>query len=50
MGTLSDAHTTGDTPHLSAGQIVAHHNWVWTHLAVPAERTLKVLTVAQAFA
>lgn len=47
---LSDAHTTGDRPHLGAGQIVAHHNWVWTHLAVPAERTLKVLTVEQAFA
>lgn len=47
---LSDAHTTGDRPHLSGGQIVAHHNWVWSQLAVPAGRMLKVLTVQQAFA
>lgn len=47
---LADAHTTGDRPHLSAAQIVAHHNWVWTHLAVPAGRTLQVLTTTQAFA
>ena len=46
---LADAHTTGDRPHLSAGQIIAHHNWVWTHLAVPAGRKLQVQTVQQAF-
>lgn len=47
---LSDAHTTGDRPHLNAGQIVAHHNWVWSHLALPAGRSLQVQTVQQAFA
>jgi nicotinamidase-related amidase len=47
---LSDAHTTGDRPHLGAGQIVAHHNWIWSHLALPVARSLQVLTVEQAFA
>lgn len=47
---LADAHTTGDRPHLSAAQIIEHHNWVWTHMAAPAGRSIQVRTVAQAFA
>ena len=47
---LSDAHTTGDRPHLSAEKIIEHHNWVWANMALPAGRSLKVQTVAQAFA
>ena len=46
---LSDAHTTGDRPHLSAARIVEHHNWVWAHMAIPHGRTLKVQTVHDAF-
>lgn len=47
---LSDAHTTADGPHLSARHVIEHHNWIWTHLAVPAERKLVVRTTREAFA
>ena len=46
---LSDAHTTGDRPHMKAQQIIEHHNWVWANMSVPGGRTLRVQTVAQAF-
>jgi nicotinamidase-related amidase len=46
---LSDAHTTGDRPHLTAAQIVEHHNWVWQNLAIPRGQQLQVRTVAEAF-
>jgi len=46
---LGDAHTTGDRPHLSAENIVKHHNWVWENLAAPENRRVEVKTVAQAF-
>jgi nicotinamidase-related amidase len=29
MVVISDAHTTRDRPHLTAPQIIAHHNFVW---------------------
>jgi nicotinamidase-related amidase len=47
---LSDAHTTGDRDHLSAEQIIAHHNWVWSNLAVPVGGTLTVQTVEEMLA
>lgn len=47
---LADAHTTGDRPHLTAAQIIAHHNWTWENLAAPAARQLRVATVASEFA
>ncbi|AIO65830.1 cysteine hydrolase family protein [Burkholderia oklahomensis] len=28
---VSDLHTTNDRPHLSAAQVVAHHNFIWTN-------------------
>jgi nicotinamidase-related amidase len=46
---LSDAHTTSNRPHLNAEAIIAHHNWVWANMAVPANSTLAVNTTAQAF-
>ncbi len=46
---LADAHTTGDRPHLTAPQIIEHHNWTWTNLAVPKGRTIAVTTCALAF-
>lgn len=46
---LSDAHTTGDRPHMTAPAIIEHHNWVWADIAVPAGRTLTVQTTAQVF-
>ena len=46
---LSDAHTTSNRPHLDAQGIIAHHNWIWSNMAVPASSTLAVRTVAEAF-
>ena len=46
---LSDAHTTSNRPHLDAESIIAHHNWIWTNMAVPANSTLAVRTTTQAF-
>jgi nicotinamidase-related amidase len=46
---LSDAHTTGDRPHLSAAQVIEHHNWVWANLAAPLGRQIQVCTVDEAF-
>jgi nicotinamidase-related amidase len=46
---LSDAHTTGDRPHMKASAIVEHHNWVWANMSVPGGRTLMVETTAQVF-
>lgn len=46
---LSDAHTTSNRSHLDAERIIAHHNWVWSNMAVPANSTLTVTTTAQAF-
>ena len=46
---LSDAHTTSNRPHLPAESIIAHHNWVWANMAVPADATLALATTEQAF-
>ncbi len=32
----SDGHTTADRPHLSAAQIIAHHNAIWRDFLAPA--------------
>jgi nicotinamidase-related amidase len=31
----SDGHTTADRPHLSATQIIAHHNAIWADFLAP---------------
>jgi nicotinamidase-related amidase len=31
----SDGHTTADRPHLSAAQIIAHHNAIWAGFLAP---------------
>ena len=46
---LADAHTTSNRPHLDAQSIIAHHNWVWSNMAVPANSALAVKTTSQAF-
>ncbi len=35
---VSDAHTTGDRPHLDAESIIEHHNWVWENLILPGRQ------------
>lgn len=46
---LADAHTTSNRPHVDAPTIIAHHNWVWTNMAVPAGSSLKVMPTLEAF-
>jgi len=36
----SDGHTLQDRPHLSAADVIAHHNWVWSNLIAPASVTV----------
>lgn len=31
----ADGHTTKDRPHLGAGEIIRHHNWMWENLILP---------------
>jgi nicotinamidase-related amidase len=47
---LADAHTTSDRPHLTAVQIIEHHNWIWADMAAPLGRSLRVCDTAQALA
>lgn len=46
---LSDAHTTGDRPHMKAQGIIEHHNWVWANMSVPGGHTLTVQSTTQVF-
>lgn len=46
---MSDAHTTSNRPHVDAPSIIAHHNWIWTNMAVPRSSSLKVMATAEAF-
>jgi nicotinamidase-related amidase len=39
---VADAHTTRDRPHLDAGSIISHHNWMWENLILPRSE-VKVL-------
>ena len=39
---VADAHTTRDRPHLDAGTIINHHNWMWKNLILP-RRKVKVM-------
>lgn len=39
----ADGHTTADRPHLSAKNIIEHHNWVWSDLITP-EKEVQVLS------
>jgi len=38
---ISDAHTTGKRPHLSAQKIVEHYNWVWQNM-LPTQGKLQL--------
>lgn len=41
-----DAHTTKDRPILAAAQIVAHHQWLWSHLICP--KGVSLMSAAEA--
>lgn len=40
----SDGHTTRDRPHLSAQQVIAHHNYMWAELILPRKQKVRVVT------
>ncbi len=43
----NDAHTTRDRPHLDAGKIVEHHNYMWTNLLLPGGAKVHVLPTSE---
>jgi hypothetical protein len=49
MDTLLVIGTRGRA-HLTAAQIVEHNNWVWTNIAAPAGRAIRMCTVQRALA
>lgn len=40
---ISDAHTTGDRPHLPAQKIIEHYNWVWQNM-IPTKGKVEVVS------
>ena len=43
----SDGHTLRNRPHLAAGQVIQHHNWVWANLYAPG--SIQVIPAAEIF-
>lgn len=39
---VKDGHTTGDRPHLKAGIVIQHHNWLWESL-IPTRGSVRVV-------
>ena len=40
---ISDGHTTGNRPHLSAEKIIEHYNWIWQNM-IPTQGSLEVVS------
>lgn len=38
---VSDAHTTGERPHIRAEKVIEHYNWVWQNM-IPTKGEIKV--------
>jgi len=38
---VSDGHTTGERPHLSAKKVIEHYNWVWQNM-IPTAGSVSV--------
>ena len=43
---ISDGHTTGNRPNLSARQVIDHYNWVWQNM-IPTEGSMAVKSTAK---
>lgn len=43
---VSDGHTTGERPHLSAEKVIEHYNWVWKNM-IPTKGKIIVKTSKQ---
>lgn len=38
---VSDGHTTGERPHLTAEKVIEHYNWIWQNM-IPTKGDIKV--------
>ena len=43
---VGDAHTTADRPHLPAGKVIEHYNWVWANM-IPTKGKIRVIETAR---
>jgi len=43
---ISNAHTTGDRPHLKAKKIIEHYNWIWQNM-LPTKGQVSVKTMEE---
>lgn len=43
---VADGHTTANRPHLSAGKVIEHYNWVWQNM-IPTKGKIEVKTFEQ---
>jgi nicotinamidase-related amidase len=43
---VSDGHTTGERPHLSAEKVIEHYNWVWQNM-LPTKGKVEVKSFEQ---
>lgn len=39
---VSNGHTTGERPHLSAQKVIEHYNWIWQNM-IPTQGRIRVL-------
>jgi len=40
---ISDAHTTGDRPHIKAEKVIEHYNWIWKE-SIPINGKIEVVS------
>ncbi|MBL4625059.1 MAG: isochorismatase family protein [Flavobacteriales bacterium] len=43
---VSDGHTTGERPHLTAEKVIEHYNWVWQNM-IPTKGKIEVKTLEE---
>lgn len=43
---VSDGHTTGERPNLTAKQVIDHYNWVWQNM-IPTKGSIEVKNFSQ---
>jgi len=43
---VSDGHTTGERPHLTAEQVITHYNWIWQNM-IPIKEKIKIKSFEQ---
>lgn len=46
---VSDAHTTGEKPHINPKEVIEHYNWIWQNM-IPTKGKIEVKTTEQIIA